>query len=104
MHDLSSNEIRCLEFPELFGRQIVIAFPAFNLSIVSAGESACESIAGKLNPHSQVMSQWEIHTEVFRTRRFSRIYRRSTDEAPIYSRKHLLAFAKTRNVSLQPVR
>lgn len=73
MHELSSNENRCLEFPEVFGKQIVIAFIAFNLVIVSAGEPAYESIARKLYPPSQVMSYWEIQTEVFRTRRFSRI-------------------------------
>ncbi len=73
LHDLSSIEIRCLEFPQGFDRQIVIAFFAFNLPIVSAGESVCESMAGKLYLPSRVMSQWEIHGEVFRTRGFSRI-------------------------------
>ena len=55
----------------MIARQIVTAFLASGVSFVMTGKPASEDIDGKLSLDSQVVSLWQIHVELFQSRRFS---------------------------------
>ena len=55
----------------MIASQIVAAFFVSGVSFVMTGKPASEEIAGKLSLDSQVVSLWQIRTELFQSRRFS---------------------------------
>lgn len=55
----------------MIASQIVAVFLVSGVPLVVTGKPASEEIDGKLSLDSQVVSLWQIHAELFQSRRFS---------------------------------